>query len=228
MQIYVVIMQNIVQILDIQQVTHDVKSFRMEKPAGYSFLPGHATDVSINKPGLEEEVRPFTFTALASQPYLEFTIKRYADHHGITDKLHQLKPGDELIIRDSWGAIDYKGAGYFIAGGAGITPFVAILRNLYAENKIEGNTLFFSNKTASDIIYEKEFLHMLGTRAVFILTKEYKTGYEKARINEAYLKNNIPDFKKHFYVCGPDPMVAEIVATLQKLGASIEALIFEK
>jgi ferredoxin-NADP reductase len=222
------IMQNIVQILDIQPVTHDVKSFRIEKPVGYSFLPGHATDVSINKPGLEDEVRPFTFTALASKPYLEFTIKRYPEHHGITDKLHQLKPGDELIIRDSWGAIDYKGAGYFIAGGAGVTPFVAILRSLYAENKIEGNTLFFSNKTAADIIYEKEFLQMLGTRAVFILTNEKTTGYKNTRINEAYLKNNIPDFKKHFYVCGPDPMVVEIVETLQKLGASAETLIFEK
>src|SRR5450432_4274439 len=208
-------MNHIVKIISIQPVTHDVKCFRLEKPMGYEYLPGHATDVSINKPELEDQTRPFTFTALTSEPYLELTIKGYPERHGITDQLHHLRPGDELIIRDSWGAIDYKGAGYFIAGGAGITPFVAILRNLYAENKIEGNTLFFSNKTASDIIYEKEFLHMLGTRTVFILTKEYKTGYEKARINEAYLKNNIPDFKKHFYVCGPDPMVAEIVATLQ-------------
>lgn len=49
-------MKNIVKILSIQQVTPDVKCFRFEKPAGYQFLPGQATDVSINKPGMEDEL----------------------------------------------------------------------------------------------------------------------------------------------------------------------------
>ena len=57
-------MKNIVKLLEIKAVTHDVKCFRMEKPEGYSFTPGQATDVAINKPGYEEEKRPFTFTAL--------------------------------------------------------------------------------------------------------------------------------------------------------------------
>jgi ferredoxin-NADP reductase len=221
-------MENIVKIIEIRQVTHNVKCFRVEKPAGYEFLPGHATDLSINKPGIKEETRPFTFTALASEPYLEFTIKRYPERHGITDRLHQLQPGDELIIRDSWGAIEYKGPGYFIAGGAGITPFVAIIRCLYQENKTSGNKLFFSNKTADDIIYEQEFIKILGSNAVFILTKEKKKGYVSDRINEEFIKRNMSDFNKHFYVCGPDPMVAEIVNILQKLGALMDVLVFEK
>jgi predicted ferric reductase len=44
-------------------------------------------------------------------------------------KIRKLKHGDELIIRDVWGAIEYKGE-VFIAGGAGVTPFIAILRQL--------------------------------------------------------------------------------------------------
>jgi predicted ferric reductase len=44
-------------------------------------------------------------------------------------ELGKLKHGDELIIR-VWGAIEYKGEGVFIAGGAGVTPFIAILRQL--------------------------------------------------------------------------------------------------
>jgi predicted ferric reductase len=46
----------------------------------------------------------------------------------------KLKHGDELIIRDVWGAIEYKGEGVFIAGGAGVTPFIAILRQLQADD----------------------------------------------------------------------------------------------
>jgi ferredoxin-NADP reductase len=221
-------MENIVRIIEIFQVTHDVKCFRTEKPSRYEFLPGHATDLSINKPGIEEESRPFTFTALTSKPYLEFTIKRYADRHGITDKLHQLKPGDELIVRDSWGAIDYKGPGYFVAGGAGITPFIAILRTLYHENKIEGNKLFFSNKTAADIIYKEELIKILGKNVVFCLTRGNTDGFENSRIDEKFIRKNISDYNKHFYICGPDPMVNELVGILQKTGASTDALVFEK
>jgi ferredoxin-NADP reductase len=166
-------MQFIVKITEIISVTHDVKCFRIERPAGFTFIPGQATDLSVNRPGKEEETRPFTFTALTSKPYLEFTIKRYPDHHGITDLLHQLKPGDELIVRDPWGAIAYSGPGYFIAGGAGITPFISIFRNLFAENKISGNRLLFSNKTAADIIYEDE-LRICWENVRFILTRDKK------------------------------------------------------
>ncbi len=35
--------EHIVKILDIGQVTHDVKMFSVEKPEGYSFIPGQAT-----------------------------------------------------------------------------------------------------------------------------------------------------------------------------------------
>ena len=221
-------MKNIVRILDIQQVTHNVKCFKLEKPAGYHFLPGQATDVSINIPGMEEEVRPFTFTALVSEPYLEFTIKGYYDHKGVTNKLHQLKVGDELILADAWGAIEYKGPGYFIAGGAGITPFIAILRDLHQENKLAGNQLFFSNKTAADIIYEQELIDMLGDQAVFILSVENKEGYLSGHLDEAFIKENMTDLNKEFYVCGPDQMVTDINGHLEKLGVKADALVFEK
>jgi ferredoxin-NADP reductase len=221
-------MQHIVPILEIFQVTHDVKCFRIGKPTGYEFLPGHATDLSINQPGLEEETRPFTFTGLAKQPYLEFTIKRYPDHHGVTDQLHQLHPGDELILRDSWGAIEYKAPGYFIAGGAGITPFIAILRSLKEENKAKGNKLFFSNKTSEDVIYHEELADILGSGAIFILTREKREGYEYGRVDSAFIRNHIADFQKHFYICGPDPMVHDLTALVQELGASADQLVFEK
>src|SRR6476646_3533559 len=155
--------EHIVNIRKIEQVTHDVKRFQIDKPNGYIFQPGQATEVAINQPQWKEERRPFTFTCLNDDPYLEFTIKIYQDHPGVTNELGKLKPGDQLIIHDVWGAIEYKGPGYFIAGGAGITPFIAILRQLHKDGNLAGNTLFFSNKTSEEIIYEKELTEMLGT-----------------------------------------------------------------
>lgn len=219
---------HIVRIISIKDVTHDVKSFRLEKPANYQFIPGQATELSVNKKGWEEEKRPFTFTSLNEDASLEFTIKRYADHKGVTDQLHQLSPGDELIIRDVWGAIEYKGPGYFIAGGAGITPFIAIFRQLHNEKRVGGNTLFFSNKTAKDIIYEEEFKNILSKEARFILTKDSQPGYETGYIDKKFLQKNITNFSKHFYICGPDKMITDINQSLTELGAKPDVVVFEK
>ncbi len=221
-------MDNIVRILDIKQVTHDVKQFRLEKPKGYSFVPGQATDVSVNKPGWEDNKHPFTFTGLNEDPFLQFTIKRYPDRHGVTDLLHQLKPGDEIIVRDVWGAIEYRGPGCFLAGGAGITPFLAIFRQLHRDHQAAGNTLFFSNKTAADIIEHQELLDILGERVSFLLTREQNAGYLHGRIDKKFLKDQVTDFRQPFYICGPDDMVRELADTLAGLGASAESVVIEK
>src|SRR5665647_1968408 len=144
--------EHIVKIIRTEQLTHDVKRFQVVKPKGYSFIPGQATDVSVNTPDFKNKKRPFTYTGLNTDPYLEFTIKIYPSHKGVTSELDKLNPGDEIIVRDVWGAISYKGEGVFIAGGAGITPFISIFRDLRTKHEIAGNTLIFANKTKADII----------------------------------------------------------------------------
>ena len=219
---------HIVKIISIELVTHDVKRFTIQKPKGYKFTPGQATEVSINTPALKNEKRPFTFTSLNDNEHLEFTIKIYDSHNGVTKELGKLKHGDELIIRDVWGAIEYKGEGVFIAGGAGITPFIAILRQLHTENKIASNKLIFTNKTESDIILKQEFDEILGKNFINTLTDEKKEGYENRMIDAAFLKEKIDDFTQHFYVCGPPPFVKAISKALTILGAETDAVVFEK
>jgi hypothetical protein len=68
---------NIVKIINVESVTHDVKRFTVEKPSDYKFSAGQATDLSINTPAFKNEKRPFTFTSLNDNEYLEFTIKIY-------------------------------------------------------------------------------------------------------------------------------------------------------
>jgi ferredoxin-NADP reductase len=217
-----------VRILNIEDVTHDVKRFEIEKPDGYTFVPGQATEVAINKPEWKNEKRPFTFTSLNEWPYLEFTIKGYSSHKGVTDQIHKLSVGDELLIHDVWGAISYKGKGVFIAAGAGITPFIAIFRQLNKDSSIEGNKLIFSNKTSKDIIMRDEFEKMLGDNFINVLTDEAVPGIHNKRIDKEYLKEIIKDFNQHFYICGPDPFTEAITSALTDLGANVEAVVFEK
>lgn len=217
----------IVKVLKIEKVTHDVIKFTVEKPKGYSFVPGQATDVAINKENFRNENRPFTFTGMNEWKNLEFTIKIYNDHNGITKELGKLKPGDELVLHEVWGAINYKGMGVFIAAGAGITPFIAILRDLKQKNKLMGNKLIFSNKTSGDIILKNEFFEMLGGNFVNVLTREKNNKFRFGRINEAFLKEEITNLDQNFYICGPDKFVRDINSILVNLGAKPDSVVFE-
>ncbi len=219
--------EHIVKIISVENITHDVKRFRVEKPEGYSFIPGQATEVSINTPVLKDEKRPFTFTCLNRESYLEFTIKIYPSHNGVTNELGKLKPGAEMIIRDVWGAISYKGKGVFIAGGAGITPFISIFRNLMEKDELSGNTLIFANKTKADIILENELRYMLGDAFINILSDEKDNSYFHGMITEEFLKDNIGDSNRNFYLCGPPPMMDALKKQLSSLGVGDNSITLE-
>lgn len=216
-------------IKNIRQVTHDVKQFTVEKPEGFEFEPGRATEVSLDKEGWRDEKRPFTFTSLNEDPNLEFVIKIYPDHNGVTEQIGQLKEGDAFLIGDAWGTIQYKGTGTFLAGGAGVTPFIAILRDLYKRGEIDGNRLIFSNKTEKDIILKDEFRKMLGDNFINTLTEvddsdEYLTEF----IDQDFIEKHINDFDQNFYVCGPPQFVTDISTYLQNMGADSDGIVFEE
>lgn len=224
-------MSHKLEIQDIQDVTHDVKRIRLPKPEGYKFTPGQATDVAVDREGWRDEKRPFSFTSLNSDPWLEFTIKIYPDHDGVTEQIGQLSEGNKLIIGDPWGAIEYKGEGVFLAGGAGVTPFIAILRDLDRRGEIGDNRLIFSNKTERDIILKDEFETMLGDRFVNVITDKEPSGdhvFLDGFIDKAFLESHIDDFSQLFYVCGPDKFNKAIMAALEELGANPDELVFEE
>jgi len=223
-------MAHTLEIKEVENVTHDVVQLRLEKPEGYSFTPGQATEVSIDKEGWRDEKRPFTFTSLNDDPHLEFVIKVYPEHDGVTEQIGKLKAGDALIIDDPWGTIEYKSEGVFLAGGAGVTPFIAIFRDLHKKGEMGDNKLIFSNKSDKDIILKEEFEEMLGDNFINVITDEpteehiYLDGF----IDKDFLNDHINDFTQSFYVCGPGPFNKAMMGYLKELGANPEALVFEE
>ena len=220
--------EHVVKIIECSYITHDVKRFLVEKPKGFSYIPGQACELSINLAEWKNKLRPFTFTSLVEWPHLEFTIKIYKDHHGVTHQLGKTNAGAELILHDVFGTIQYRGPGVFIAGGAGITPFISILRTLNKMGNIEGNMLIFSNKTMDDIILAEELTHMLGNNFINVLTQQGVIGFVERRIDRNLLIDLIHDFSRYFYVCGPEQFVKNISAILLDLGASADTVIVEK
>ncbi|MDD4748259.1 MAG: FAD-binding oxidoreductase [Salinivirgaceae bacterium] len=217
----------IIKVKSVTNSTHDVLRIVTEKPPHYQFEPGQATELAINKPKWEHEKRPFTFTSLPHEDHLEFVIKTYPKHNGATNELLSLKAGDELIIDDPWGTIGYKGEGVFIAGGAGITPFIAIFRHLQSINKIGNNKLIFANKTKADIINASEFHKMLGDNFINILSDEKVDKYAHGYITEKFLRATIADMNTHFYLCGPPVMMDIVEKQLHNLKVDEKLIVTE-
>ena len=220
-------MAQTVKIINLEHLTHDVLRIQAEKPKLISYHPGQAVDISINKEGWKNELRPFTFTSLPEEDHIEFTIKTYPTRQGVTNQLLSLHKGDELIVHDVFGDIAYKGEGIFIAGGAGITPFIAIFKLLEKEHKIGNSKLIFANKTKEDIILEDKFSKLLGKNFINVLSDEERKGYEHGFVSAELIRAQITNKLKFYYLCGPDPMMNAVENQLTSLGISKDFIVRE-
>ena len=216
------------KIISIENATPNVMHIKTEKPDDISYLPGQAVDIAIDEPGWEKELRPFTFTSLPSDDYLEFFIKTYPERKGVTEEIGKLIKGKALLVGDVFGDIQYKGEGVFIAGGAGITPFLAILKDVEKKNGIGNNKLIFANNTSADII-ENEFLSiLLGNHFINVLSKEENDNYEHGYITKEIIQSQIQGADSYFYVCGPPPMMDAVLKQLNELGIENSKIIKEE
>ncbi|NDV99752.1 FAD-binding oxidoreductase [Salipiger sp. PrR002] len=217
----------------IESLTHDVHHLVFDKPEGLEFTPGQAIDMALDRDGWREEKRPFTFTSLPGEGTLEFVIKSYPEsadgHDGVTERIGKMQPGDTVLVEEPWGAIEGKGDGVFIAGGAGVTPFIAILRKKLAENgTLAGNTLVFSNKTEADIILRESFEQMAGLDTRFIVTDEEQSPLHREKIDAELLAGVVSADRDVCYVCGPDPMLDDMAAALKSIGVSEDRIVMEE
>lgn len=222
-------MSHALTLQSIEPVTHDVFKLRFDKPDGLGIEPGQAVDMALDKDDWREEKRPFTPTSLPSDGYLEFTIKSYPDHDGVTEQIAKLQPGDKVLVDEPWGAINDEGKGWFIAGGAGVTPMIAILRKrLEDDGTLEGCELIFSNSTEADIIRREDFEQMEGLKTYFTVTDQSSADVHTGKIDKALLKERVEPGQGKCYVCGPDGMIDDIVLALKEIGVAEDDIIIEQ
>jgi ferredoxin-NADP reductase len=216
-------MTHTITLRKIEPVTHDTYRLIFDKPEGYSFTAGQACHMALDRDGWRDQDRPFTFTSQPEDEHLEFVIKSYPagdpDHDGMTAQIPTLEPGDRVIIDAPSGVIEDRGPGVFIAGGAGITPFIPILRRRARDrDSLSACTLIFSNKTERDIILRDEWDAMEGLGTIFVVTDEPDSELPSGPIDGTFLGEVLKGFREHFYICGPKPMTQDIMDALKERG----------
>jgi cytochrome-b5 reductase len=217
-----------VKLLMSQFVTHDVRRLLLERPRPLDWQPGQGIELMIDEDPWRDQGRPFTPTSQPEDLILELTLKRYPQRDGVTEHLHAPSPGAGLLVGDAFGTIKYQGPGTFIAAGTGLTPFLAILRRLAAQNKLDGHRLLLTNKSERDVICAKELHHYLGEDLVLSFSRENDPNRQGQRIDANFLEANIGQRDGMFYVCGPDAFVKDINDHLASFGIDEEQLVYER
>lgn len=208
------------KVLHKQEINHNVIRFHIQKPSGYTFTPGQAIDLSIDQPGYELEIAPFTITNTKESPFIELFIKINPRKDSLTHGLASLDNGAILQITDPWDTYKYNGGGVFIAAGSGITPFIPIFNKLASSDTfIKDHALIYANKEKGDILFKSELQRFFGKNHINILSTSKARNMVSGRIDFPFLKEQIENLNQYFYICGPKRFEEDIRKCLIQLGA---------
>ncbi|MEK6918841.1 MAG: FAD-binding oxidoreductase [Nanoarchaeota archaeon] len=214
-----------VKILGIKSLTHDTKSFIIEKPENYFFVSGQSMFTAIDDDSWRDKPREFTISSKPNDNYLELIIKIYNEREGVTKAMDKLKIGDYLLVSRPFGNLDYKPEKYnnhlFIAAGSGITKFLSLLRSLKDDrgNEIKNVVLIYSNKTKEDIILEDEIKSIFSScpkNLVLLITRQEVKGYVNSRVNKELLSAYVKGDSKVIAI-GPGDFSSEIMGVVREI-----------
>ena len=206
------------------QRTHNVKSFRFDRPEDFSYEAGQFMFITIKIEGREKQ-KHFTISSSPTEKdFIEFTKKLTG--HEFSNALDALKEGDWARIRAPFGNFTFEGEHDkigMLSGGIGITPLRSICRYCTDKQLNTNVVLLYGNETEEDIVFREQFEEMQkqneNLKVVHTISKPSKgwkgyTGY----INRDMVKKEIPDYKERtFYICGPPKMVEAMENLLKEL-----------
>ncbi len=208
------------KVKQINWLAHNVVQLEVSKPADFQYSTGDAVEIKVK----DQEPGPFTMTNLPDEDHVEFVIRIYKDHHGKTEAISKLKAGDEISFTAPFNTFKPQKRAVFLAGGTGITPFIAVMRAMRKEGELEDCLLLFSNKTRKDLFLEDELNEMLGQHYDNVITQDKEDPEYYGNIDEDFLKKRIEDLTRPILVCGPPAFNEAMEKALKNIGVK-EALI---
>ncbi len=192
----------------------------------------------------EELRRSYSICAGKHEGVLRVGIKRVDGGTFSTWANENLAPGDEIEAMPPMGKfftpVDPLAEKQYLgfAGGSGITPLLSIIKTVLADEPASRFTLVYANRAISTIMFREELedlknsylgrfsvIHVLETEAQEI---DLFTGRVDAAKMKALFDGWIdPRSVDTAFICGPEPMMLAIAASLRSHGLSEAQIKFE-
>ncbi|HQS58313.1 MAG TPA: ferric reductase-like transmembrane domain-containing protein [Gallionellaceae bacterium] len=169
------------------------------------------------------EYHPFSVSAIHADHSLSLNIKAFGP---CTQKLQQLETDVLVRLQGPFGIfLDSLPAApqLWVAGGIGITPFIAELR---AHPRSQPTTLLYLFRNAAEAAFLDELTALSTADPKFELLAQ---AGERGLPDFAAMLEKIGQLQARVvYICGPAPMVNALLPHLQQAGISDTAIHFEK
>ena len=167
------------------------------------------------------EGHPYSLSASPTNSHLRITVKDLGDH---SKSLAKLKPGTRVMVEGPYGVftadvIEGKSA-LLIAGGIGITPICALLKELPLDVDTD---LIWRASNQHDLSLRTEVEELAKMRNTRI---HYMVGSRKHfPLSAARLQRTIPHIlDTDIFLCGPEGLVEEARNSILELGVDPDRL----
>lgn len=219
---------------EIKQETADTITLCFKQPGlrKIKYRAGQYLTLSFRIDG-RKYVRPYSFSSAPSvDSYLETTIKRVPG--GIVSNFinNQIKIGDSIEVLEPMGDFIFEDDGtveaiYFWGVGSGITPLMAILKEVLITHPTIKINLIYGNKNSESTIFsaalnqlERKYTSVFKIWHFHTQSDGIKTDVNRGRINSSFildiLKKTNVETTRH-YICGP----ADLKNTIKELLAEL-------
>ena len=234
-------MQDLVlRVSSVRKETTSTRTIRLDlgrKP--FVYKAGQAA--TIGPPDRDDRV-PYSIASApaetASSGSLEFLIKLHADGRWGND-FELPRAGAPLALRGPMGTFvlpdrPAERRFLFIAGGTGIAPLRAIIREATLTRRAAPQMrLLYSARTPADFSYLKELRQMVRRGELEIkltATRESTSRWRegRGRITAEQLAPLVDDPATLCFVCGPAAMVADVPLILENLGIARRRILLEE
>ena len=173
--------------------------------------------------GPSREAHPFTVSS-ASTADLRFSIKASGD---FTAQMQSGVPeGSTVTVEGPYGAFDYRRGGrrqLWVAGGIGITPFMAMAADLDAEASV---VLVWSVHDEHEAVYERVLTRLAAEKPN--LDFRVHLTKQQGHLDVGTLRLDAPLAGHSVFLCGPVPMRKALLRQLKSLGLPRSQVFFEE
>jgi ferredoxin-NADP reductase len=210
--------------------TPRVKTITFELPDWPGHLAGQHVDIRLTADDGYQAQRSYSIGSAPSAGRLELTVERVPDGE-VSSFVHDaLAVGDRIELRGPiggyfvWHAVSRQPL-LLVAGGSGVVPLMAMLRQRAAIGTNVPATLLYSSRTPAEVIYADELERLGRDPAMHVahtLTREQPAGWPgyRRRIDRQMLAEVLAgsDRDAQAFVCGPTALVESVAADLVALG----------
>jgi ferredoxin-NADP reductase len=211
-----------------EPVAEGTMAFYFEKPADFSHEAGQNAMFTLIDPGEEDAAGPSRTFTIASAPHeRELMIATRMRDSVFKRFLAAAKPGAKLEMEGPLGLMvlhgDASRPAVFLAGGIGITPFLAMARDVAKRKLPHEIVLFYSNRRPEHAAFLEELERLQGPKFRLVATMTEAPGWKGERrfISRELLAEHLPDLRAPvYYFAGPPGMTMAMQGMLTELGVS--------